>query len=450
MRIPSIADKFDYWDLRILDTLSEAVDVEDDQVKSVSNNSELTLGLRVVHNGAWSFVSSNNLDLDRLFSRALKLSNVSSLKFKLADKPCIRDHVKSGFRIDPFNVELDEKISRLKELNRDVRTASTLVKSAASALFCVKRSFEFYDSFDSMIFQNIVSTGFRCVAVGKKGNVFQRAYSRNSKVAGLELFYDVDMDKLSGNLADKLNRLLLAKHAPAGVFPVVIDSVMSDVFFHEAVCHACEADHFLENASVFTGSLGKLVGSELVNLNDGSSVKRSNVFYFYDDEGVLKRNTVLIEAGVLKNLLHSVYTASILGAKPTGNGRSMSPDFFPIPRMSTVVLKPGSFSNEELFDGIKTGVFFKGSTGGQVLPTEGVFSFGAEEAFLIKDGEVSTPLRDVSLSGSILSTLKSVSAVGNKSSLGMGGSCGKEGQMVPVDGLMPSVRIDEVMIGGRN
>jgi len=451
MKIPRIADKFEYWDIRVKKCLTGAVSVEDESLQHISRNSIETVGVRVLHNGKWSFVSSNKVsDLQYLFERALKLSRVKGLKISKPVKKVVKDKFIQKIKLNPFGEDDEEKIFRLLRYTKTTKKLDRKIKSVTGSVSYSEEENEFYDSNGSMIFSTQYYTNFFTTVTGRVGSNLEVVRERQTKSQGLEVFYDVDLVNLSQVMVERINRILNAKHAPPKILPVVMDNCMAGVFFHEAVGHACEADAVLENASVMRGKLGKLVGSEKITLIDGVGMQKSNGFVKYDNEGVEKGETVLIERGVLKNYLHSLDTAAKMGLELTGNGRSMSPASFPLPRMSTLTLGYGDMSKEELFEGIKEGVYVKDMKGGVVVPAEGKFSFGAAEAFMIRDGEVGEPLRGVSLSGDILQVLQDIDGVGKDFCFTKGGFCGKQGQVVPVDEFMPHVRVSRVMIGGRD
>ncbi len=449
MKIPRLANEFEYWDVLVNRVDSDIIGVEDERVKVLTKNYSEGIAVRGVYKGSWCMASSNRIeDLEEVFRTALKLGKIGGSPVKIK-KHVFKDSTEIKIKKNAFNEELERKLNRLFLLAKTAKNLDKRVKSVQASLSYSRNKSDFYDSEGGMIFQKEFRTSYGAEATGKDGDNIQRVYERDGKTKGLELFYDVDIATLAQVMVEKLIIKLSAKHAPAKKLPVICDNDLTGVFFHEAVGHACEADAVLSDASVFKGLLGKKIASDIVNFVDGP-IKDSYGYYVYDDEGVKKKDAVLIEDGFLRGYLHSLDTASKMKMEPTGNGRSMSVFSFPIPRMSTSILKPCSFKKEELFSGVKEGIYATGTTGGQVLPTEGKFIFGAEQAFLIKDGEIATPLRDVNLTGDILKTLKLIDGVSRDAKLSKGGMCGKAGQSVPVDEFAPHIRISEVVIGGRD
>jgi TldD protein len=207
----------------------------------------------------------------------------------------------------------------------------------------------------------------------------------------------------------------------------------------------------LEKSSVLGDKLGKKVASEHLTLVDTPNVLNEHGHFRYDDEGTPAGETFLINNGVLTTFMNSLESASLMDVNPTGNGRAMDPGHKPIPRMTNTVLKPGQYNKAELFEGIKKGIYAKGSNGGVVEPTNGNFIFNAEEAFLIENGKITKPLRDVSLAGNILEILPKITKIANDDVPNFfGGRCGKGEQWVPVGERTPHILISEAIIGGAN
>ncbi|MBR9678938.1 MAG: TldD/PmbA family protein [Nanoarchaeota archaeon] len=450
MNIPVLADNFDYWDLRVLKNKVEIVSVDDETVNALNVSDAFSVGLRVVKNGSWAFVSSNKLDLNNLFKQALKISKIKGVKIGSLPKIFDSAKFKSSFKINPFNESIEKKISILKELNSEIKNYSKEISTAQTYIAYNKNDLEIVNSSGAQINGESLFTRYFTKGIAVKNGCLQQAFERNYVTGGLEVLYDEDLLKLASKVGERVIRLLHAKHAPPKRLPVVCDANMTGLFFHEAVGHACEADEVLMNASVLKGKVGEKVASDLITFSDYSGPKNSFGRVVFDDEGVKKKEAVLIDKGVLKGYLHSLHTASIMNVEPTGNGRAMSASNFPIPRMTTLKVKSGSFNESELFSGVKRGVLVKGFKGGEVNPTEGKFIFAASEAFMIENGEITTPLRDVTISGNIEKTMHCISGVSKKVELTDGGVCGKAGQHVPVSEVMPWTRIDEVLVGGRD
>ena len=282
-------------------------------------------------------------------------------------------------------------------------------------------------------------------AVAADGEVIQFGHGSMGGSKGFEVLKNADIEKFGRKIGEKAVRLLSAEKAPSGKFPVVTDCELTGVFIHEALGHAAEADLILQNDSILKDKMGTQIGSDMVTIIDDASMDAFG-YYAYDAEGTKTKENVLVENGILKSLLSSRETASKLNIESSGNARSIISEQ-PIVRMSNTYLKPGELKFDELIEDISDGIYLKGSRGGQVDTGKGIFQFNAAESFKIENGEIKTPLRDVSLSGDIMETLKKVNGVGSDFKMSMG-FCGKSGQTAPVGDGGPHVRIIDAMVGG--
>jgi TldD protein len=263
-------------------------------------------------------------------------------------------------------------------------------------------------------------------------------------VSGFEIFKKHDAFELARKAGNTAVELLKAKTPKAGTYPVILDQELAGVFIHEAVGHAVEADHVLEGNSILAGKIGDQIASPLINVYDDPSLHEFG-YYPFDDEGAASKRTTLIQNGVLKSFLHSRETAGILGGE-SRNSRAQGYSR-PVIRMSNTFIAPDGMKFNEMLSELKNGIYLLGSRGGQVNPGEGVFQFNAERGFIVENGELTTPLRDVSLSGNTLEILNNVEAVGNDLEMNSG-RCGKAGQLVPVSDGAPHVLVRKAVVGG--
>ena len=283
-------------------------------------------------------------------------------------------------------------------------------------------------------------------ASATNGEIIQFGHGSLGGVKGFEIIADADIEEFGRKIGQKAVRLLDAKAAPSGRFQVITDPELTGVLIHEALGHATEGDLILQNDSILKDKLGSKIASDIVNIYDNATLKNGFGYYPYDAEGIKTTPKQLVKDGELVSLLNSRETAAKLGMKSSGNARSSISDQ-PIVRMSNTYLEPGDMNFDELIEDVSNGIYLKGSRGGQVDTGKGIFQFNAVEGFKIENGELTTPLRDVSLSGNILETLKNVDALGNDFKLSVG-YCGKDGQTAPVGDGGPHTRILNTMVGG--
>jgi TldD protein len=242
---------------------------------------------------------------------------------------------------------------------------------------------------------------------------------------------------------------LVAVDAPAGAFPVVLGAGWPGVLLHEAVGHGLEGDFNRKGSSTFSGKVGKKVCSELCTIVDDGTMANRRGSVSIDDEGTPGQYNILIEKGLLKGYMQDKHNASLMGVKPTGNGRRESYAHLPMPRMTNTYMLAGESNPEDIIKSVKKGIYAPNFAGGQVDITSGKFVFTSSEAYLIENGEITTPIKGATLIGSGPEAMKNVSMVGNDLALDAGvGVCGKDGQSVPVGVGQPTLKIDEMTIGG--
>ena len=242
---------------------------------------------------------------------------------------------------------------------------------------------------------------------------------------------------------------LEAQPAPAGTMPVVLGNGWPGILLHEAVGHGLEGDFNRKGVSAFSGRVGQKVASELCTVVDDGTIANRRGSLSVDDEGTPAQNTVLIENGILKGYMQDKLNARLMGVASTGNGRRESFAHIPMPRMTNTYMLAGNHEPEEIIASVDKGIYAPNFGGGQVDITSGKFVFSASEAYLIENGKLTTPVKGAMLIGDGPEALRKISMVGNDLALDTGvGTCGKEGQSVPVGVGQPTLKIDELTVGG--
>ena len=242
---------------------------------------------------------------------------------------------------------------------------------------------------------------------------------------------------------------LEAVDAPAGMLPVVLGPGWPGVLLHEAVGHGLEGDFNRKGTSAFSGRMGEKVASALCTVVDDGTLPDRRGSLSIDDEGTPAQRTVLIENGILKGYMQDKMNARLMGMPETGNGRRESYAHLPMPRMTNTYMLPGEHDPQEIIASVDKGLYAVNFGGGQVDITSGKFVFSANEAYLIENGRITAPVKGATLIGSGPEAMTRISMVGNDLQLDSGvGTCGKEGQSVPVGVGQPTLKIDEMTVGG--
>ena len=240
-----------------------------------------------------------------------------------------------------------------------------------------------------------------------------------------------------------------AQPAPAGSMPIVLGPGWPGILLHEAVGHGLEGDFNRKGTSAFSGRVGQKVASELCTIVDDGTIADRRGSLTVDDEGVPSQNTVLVENGVLKGYMQDKMNARLMGVASTGNGRRESFAHVPMPRMTNTYMLPGPHDPQEIIESVDKGIYAPNFGGGQVDITSGKYVFSASEAYLIENGRITAPVKGAMLIGDGPESLTKISMVGNDLELDSGvGTCGKEGQSVPVGVGQPTLKIDEITVGG--
>jgi TldD protein len=435
MEYEKLLSRYDYAELRFERSQESLARVKDEEVKHTAGSSR-GMSVRVLQDGSWGFAStSKEEDIEKLLERAERLSKLgkgsTGLVLPKPEKKRVREPAEMT---DP-----EEKIARLLEASTDMK-AESVVSRMVSCTDSMVTS-EFYSSLGAEIVQETAYTYLYCSAVAKSAETIQRGSERSWSKKG---FGKLEISGTAEKARKKVLRLLKASPPPKGRFTAVLDNEMTGVFSHEALGHACEADSVVDRESILSGKIGQQIGNELVTIADDPTAWDFG-HYSYDDEGVKAMKATLVENGVLKTYLNSMETSQRLGLELNGHARSEGYGEVPIVRMSNTYFQPGQSSLDDVFD-IRKGIYLKGMKGGSVDIFSGGFMFKAEEAYMIKDGETSDIMRDVTITGNILQTMQEVECVGKDFGTSPG-ICGKFSQEVPVSDGGPHVRVKNITVG---
>ncbi len=292
-----------------------------------------------------------------------------------------------------------------------------------------------------------VYTTLNCTAVARRGEEMRTGYHAASETRCFELFRRQPPARIGREAARLAVLQLEAVPAPAGAFTVVLSSRAGGTMIHEACGHGLEGDFILKSLSVYAGKLGEKVASELITVVDDGTLPNRRGSSRIDDEGTPASRAVLIERGVLRGYLHSWKTARELGQKPTGHGRRESYRHLPIPRMRNTLILPGKSDPKEIVRSVEDGILVAQMGGGEVDIATGNFVFACTEAYRIRGGRRAEPIRDATLVGNGIEVLSSIDRVGRDLGYGVG-TCGKDGQGVPVADAQPTLRIPRITVGG--
>ncbi|MCW3995090.1 MAG: TldD/PmbA family protein [Candidatus Bathyarchaeota archaeon] len=425
--------------------------LKEERIEAAKQGIESGVAIRVLFNGAWGFASVGSLDsaiLKSALSDACKMAKVASTKLrapiKLASVKAISDRVVVKPKINPSEVQMEDKINTALAVNKTILSFDNRVKSCGLDYFDLTGTSVFVNSDGTSIEQDKLYVWSRITASAQSEGVFTFSREEIGSTAGYALFDQQPPEELGKKVAKRAIQQLNAKSVKGGKFPVVLGPNVVGVFVHEAFGHLAEADLAL-SGGVLANNLGKKIGSNLVTFYDDGTIEGSFGAFKYDDEGVASQKTLLIKDGVVAGLMHNRETAQKFGAEPTGNARAEDFHVEPIIRMRCTYMAPRDQTLEELVEGVKSGYYFKSFRGGQAN-LDGTFQVGIQEGYEIVDGEIGAPVRNASISGNTLETLHQVDGVGKDFQLDPG-RCGK-GQTAFIGDGGPHIRVKEMIVGG--
>lgn len=444
----SLKNGGDFSEIYIENTRGTSIISEGRRIEKYITTHESGIGIRVVIDDRSSYAYTNDIpsleDLAFTVASAIKKGPFDT-NISLEKRP-IRSLAKVD--IDPFSIPSEDKIKRIKMaedvawgMDKSVVQVRIIYgESKKRVSIANSKGFVSEDIRDSILF---VVHG-----VVAKNGIIETGYEPAGGARGFELLDEIDPEEIAKTAIARATQCLSARQAPAGVMPVVLSSEAGGTMIHEAIGHGLEADLAGEGLSVYSGRIGEMIASNAITVIDDGTIVGKRGSIGCDDEGSPSKQTILVEDGVLKTYMTDLITANKYNLPLTGNGRRQSYRYRPIPRMTNTLIKPGSLTPEEIVSKVERGIFVKKMGGGQVNTVNGDFVFEVSEGYLIDGGKVGDPLRGATLVGNGPKILISIDYVG--SDLGFGiGTCGKDGQGVPVADAQPTILIPEITIGGK-
>jgi TldD protein len=442
----------DGGDLYFQSTRFESWVLEDGIVKEGSHSIEQGAGVRAIAGDRTGFAYSDEIAMPALLqasgaARAIAGHGASgSMQAWHAQNP----HALYP-AVDPLDrMTADDKVALLRELDHEARAQDPRVKEVVVSLAGVHEVMLVAVSDGTLAAD--VRPLVRCNVTAIVEHNGRREQGSSGGGGRTDYSFFVDEQRARGYAREAVRQALVnleAVDAPAGTLPVVLGPGWPGILLHEAIGHGLEGDFNRKGTSAFSGRVGQQVASKLCTVVDDGTLPGRRGSLTVDDEGTPAQHTVLIENGILKGYMQDRMNAGLMKVNPTGNGRRESYAHLPMPRMTNTYMLAGDSEPEEIIRSVKKGLYAVNFGGGQVDITSGKFVFSASEAYLIENGQVTRPVKGATLIGNGPDVLKHVSMVGNDLALDTGvGTCGKEGQSVPVGVGQPTMLIDKLTVGG--
>ena len=435
----------------IEDRRNTSANLDDGKVESVSSLREFGAGIRVINGETTGYAHTTDLTEKGLLAAAESAAAAASRgdggKHVVSLGKVTRQKV-NDIVIIPSSVPKAKKVELLSIVDRVVRGVDPSIVQVSAGYGDTTRRILVANSDGIFATDEQVRSLMRVQAIAQGDGAPQTGYDSLGHTIGFELFDEDTIEQLALRAARQAVTKLSARPAPSGSIPVVIKQGSGGVLFHEACGHGLEADLVAKGASVYANRVGDLVASPLVTLIDDGTMSREWGAIGIDDEGHPAQRNVLIENGVLTDYMWDHIRARKEGRRPSGNGRRQSYEHLPMVRMTNTYVTNGTEDPDDIVRQTDHGVYVAKLGGGSVNTATGDFVFGMTEAYLIENGQITQPLAEANLIGNGPQVLQDIDLLGNDFAMGNPGTCGKDGQGVPVGDGQPTLRVKSMTIGG--
>ncbi len=448
--------KNDFADIYFQSSQHESWVLEDGIIKDGSYNIERGVGVRAVSGEKTGFAYSDDINPDALTQAAKASRTISGSGGSHQVHAICPKNIEARYYADNpiLGLEENQKITLLQSVDSYIRAQEPKASQVSISLSGV------YEEILIAATDGTFCTDIRplirlnCSILIEDGDRRERGSSGAGGRYAYQHFLELEDGRVRyQRIADEAIHMartnMQAIAAPAGLMPVVLGNGWPGVLLHEAVGHGLEGDFNRKGASTFSGKIGQQVAAKGVTVVDDGTLSNRRGSLSVDDEGVAGQRNILIEDGILTGYMQDKLNARLMGVDPTGNGRRESYAHLPMPRMTNTFMLEGKYSPEEIIASIDKGIYAPNFGGGQVDITSGKFVFSTSEAYLIEKGKITTPIKGATLIGNGPEVMQKVSMIGNNLSLDNGvGVCGKDGQSVPVGVGQPTLKVDELTVGG--
>jgi TldD protein len=442
-----------YADLFFEYRVNHMIALEEQIIKTATKGVNIGVGIRVISGEKTGYAYSDDLDRESILKAARTaafIANSSVQGGKVGLESVRQEQNLYSIRMLATDMEIAQKISLLIEADKAARAHDVRVKHVQASYADETKHVLLVASDGRAVWdvQPLVRLNVSCIA--EENGRRQSGYAGGGGRQSLDAFQgDLDPKAIATRSAAQAILQLNAIDAPAGPMEVVLGPGWPGILLHEAIGHGLEADFNRKKTSAFAGLVGQKVASELCTVVDNGTLPFRRGSLNIDDEGNPTHETVLIENGILQGYLQDKLSADLMKSPVTGNGRRQSYAHIPMPRMTNTFMMSGKSLPEDIVKTVKKGLYAANFGGGQVDITSGKFVFTTSEAYLIEDGRITSPVKGATLIGDGPTVLRRVTMVGNDLQLDQGvGICGKEGQMVPVGVGLPTIKIQEITVGG--
>lgn len=446
---PLLAKGASYADIFAEDAEVKSIVLEDNRIEKVVGGQDTGVGLRAIKDLRTRYAYTSELKETSTIAISKEMADMLDGRSGFSKRtwafPSLPHRLETVQ--DPKAISVQEEADLLNLANEAARKVDPRVRQVRVVYRATKQKIALAMSDGEARREERVSTVFMVHVVAGTGDLIQTGREQTAEARGFELLSRERVEGLAVRASERAVRLLDARPAPSGPMTVVLSSNAGGTMVHEAIGHGLEADLAQEGLSVYSGKIGQEVTAEEISIIDDATIDAKRGSFCYDDEGTPAQRTVLVENGLLKGYLYDRLTAMKDGALSTGNGRRESYRFSPIPRMTNIFIAPGKSDPEEIINSVDKGLLVLKMGGGQVDTVNGNFVFEVSEGYLLKSGRKSDMVRGATLIGNGPRIIREIDMVGHDLGFDVG-TCGKDGQGVPVSDAQPTVRIPLIVVGG--
>lgn len=442
----------DYADIFFEHTFSNSISLRDGEVNRAASNIDFGVGIRVVSGDQTGYAYIENTRIAELLKAAKTAAGIASIPSKAITPIEIKEkHFRNHYKIERpwLDVSVADKKSFVQKLNDRIFELDTRV---------IKASVSLNDSTSYILFFNsegILTWDYRPMSLMsgsctmEQGGKIENGYASRAYRKGFEYLNNDLIETLAKEAVAQTSLMFEAIKPKGGEMPVVMGAGSSGILLHEAIGHTFEADFNRKNISIFSDQLGKQICSPDINVVDDGTIDNARGTINFDDEGVETQKTYIVKDGVLESYLHDRISAKHYNVLPTGNGRRQSFRYAPLPRMRVTYMENGGIPEADIIASVKQGVYVDNFTNGQVQIGAGDFTFFVKTGYLIENGKLTQPIKDINIIGNGAKVLTDITMVGNNLKIDEGTwTCGKDGQSVPVGQGLPSVLVRKLTVGG--
>lgn len=428
------------------------IHLESSKFEKIEKGIDKGVGLRTISPWKTFFASTNSFDTKHLTEIAKNLRKFlkdDGRKRDVEDMFVLAPEYSFKINTDPSDIDLGTKLDMVKRIETIARNSDNRIKQVRIIYLDTTQRVNIYSSEGLFAKDERKQVVLNMTVIGEENGELQTSYESIGGFYGFDFFTEERLEGFINKVVNRLKGLFEAKEAPMGLKTVVLSSEAGGTMIHEAIGHGLEADLAMEGLSCYKGMIGEKIASDLITVVDDKTMPHMRGTYACDDEGVSAERTVLVENGILKNYLFDRFHAMKYGKTSTGNGRRESYRFKPIPRMSNTMILPGKDSPEDIISSVNDGLYVVKMGGGQVDTVRGDFVFEILEGYIIENGKVGDMIKNATIMGNGPTILKEIDMVGNDIGFGIG-TCGKDGQGVPVSDGQPTIRIPKIVVGGKS